>query len=46
MDMKTTSSERKQYSTQEKLQIIEESQEKDIKPTCNKYGIYPSSYYY
>ena len=46
MDMKQTQSGRKQYTTTEKLQIIEECKAKGVKVTCSKYGIYPGSYYY
>ena len=46
MGMKKTQSGRKHYNTSEKLQIIEECQEKGIKVTCSKHWIYPSNYYY
>ena len=46
MDMKESQSGRKQYTTSEKLQIIEECKSEGVRVTCSKYGIYPGSYYY
>jgi len=44
--MKITPSGRKHFTKEEKLRIINECQDKGVKITCEKYGIYPASYYY
>ena len=46
MDMKEPKKREKPFTQEEKLKIISECQEKGVKLTCNKYGIYPGSYYY
>ncbi len=40
------SMKKKNYSQQEKLKILKECEEKGMKPTLEKYGIYPTTYYY
>jgi len=46
MDMKTSKTEKQPFTKEDKLKIISECQEKGVKITCSKYGIYPGSYYY
>ena len=38
--------EKKNYSKQEKLKILKEASEKGLKPTLEKYSLYPTTYYY
>jgi putative transposase len=38
--------EKKNYSKQEKLKILKEASEKGLKPTLEKYNLYPTTYYY
>jgi putative transposase len=38
--------EKKNYSKQEKLKILKEVSEKGLKPTLEKYNLYPTTYYY
>jgi len=37
--------ERKKFSTEEKLKIIQEVKEQGVKTTLDKYGVYPATYY-
>ncbi len=37
--------ERRTFTKEEKLRIIEEASKYGVKPTLEKYGIYPASYY-
>ena len=46
MIMKTTEKGSKKFTKDEKLKIIQECKDKGVKLTCEKYGIYPASYYY
>jgi putative transposase len=36
--------ERKKYSKEEKLRIVQEAEEQGVKATLDKYGIYPATY--
>jgi len=38
--------ERKKYSKEEKVQIVQEAASQGVKATLDKYGVYPASYYY
>ena len=38
--------EKKNYSKQEKLKILKEASEKGLRPTLEKYNLYPTTYYY
>jgi len=46
MVMKTTKKGSKKFTKKEKLKIIQECKDNGVKLTCEKYGIYPASYYY
>ena len=37
--------ERRKYSKEEKLRIVQEAAEQGVKATLDKYGIYPATYY-
>jgi len=37
--------ERKKFSTEEKLKIVQEVKEQGVKATLDKYGVYPATYY-
>ena len=37
--------ERKKYSKEEKLRIVQEAAEQGVKVTLDKYGLYPATYY-
>ena len=37
--------ERKKYSKEEKLRIVQEAAAQGVKATLDKYGIYPATYY-
>ncbi|MFY7734304.1 MAG: transposase [Bacteroidia bacterium] len=37
--------EKRKFTTEEKLKIIKEASEQGVKPTLEKYSIYPVSYY-
>lgn len=36
----------KDYSEKERLDVLKEAQEKGVKVTLSKYGIFPATYYY
>lgn len=38
--------EKKNYSKAEKLKILKEASERGMKPTLEKYNVYPTTYYY
>lgn len=40
------SMEKKNYSKQEKLKILKEASERGVKPTLDKYNVYPTTFYY
>lgn len=44
--MKQSESGTKKFSTQEKVSIMKEVKLKGLKPTLQKYGLYPATYYY
>ncbi len=46
MEMKKTEKGIKKYTTSEKLAILREGQEKGVKATLSKYGLFPATYYY
>ncbi len=46
MEMKKTEKGIKKYTTSEKLAILREGQEKGVKATLAKYGLFPATYYY
>ena len=46
MEMKKTEKNIKKFTTSEKLTILREGQEKGVKVTLAKYGLFPATYYY
>lgn len=46
MGVKTTEKGTKKFTKEEKLAILQEAREAGVKPTLEKYALYPATFYY